>query len=182
VPPDPGYAGFDGIARPERGSDPYTMHDIRKQTLWGTLMAGGGGVEYYFGYTLPQTDLDCEDWRSRDRSWDYCRIALDFFRENKIPFWEMQCADALVGNPQNDNSKYCFARPGEVYVVYLPNGGSTELDLGTNSISFRVQWFNPREGGPLQSGGVREVKGPGKVSVGQPPTDAGEDWGVLVRK
>jgi len=145
-------------------------------------MAGGGGVEYYFGYTLPQTDLDCEDWRSRDRSWDYCRIALDFFRENKIPFWEMQCADALVGNPQNDNSKYCFARPGEVYVVYLPNGGSTELDLGTNSISFRVQWFNPREGGPLQSGSVREVKAPGKVSLSQPPTDAGEDWVVLVRK
>jgi hypothetical protein len=182
VPPDPGYAGFDGIARPERGSSPYTMHDIRKQTLWGTLMAGGGGVEYYFGYTLPQNDLNCEDWRSRDRSWDYCRIALDFFRENKIPFWEMQCADALVGNPQNDNSKYCFARPGEVYVVYLPTGGSTELDLGTNSTAFRVQWFNPREGGPLQSGSVREVKGPGRISVGQPPTDAGEDWVVLVRK
>jgi len=94
----------------------------------------------------------------------------------------MQCADALVGNPQNDNSKYCFARPGEVYVVYLPNGGSTELDLSTNSTTLRVQWFNPRAGGALQSGSVREVKGPGKVSLGQPPTDAGEDWMVLVRK
>jgi len=182
VPPDPGYEGFDGTARPERGSGPYTLHDIRKSTLWGTLLAGGGGVEYYFGYTLPQNDLGCEDWRSRDRSWDYCRIALDFFRENKIPFWEMHCADALVGNAKNDNSKYCFARPGEVYVVYLPSGGSTELDLGTNSTSFSVRWFNPREGVPLQSGSVREVKGPGKVSLGPPPTDAGEDWAVLVRK
>jgi hypothetical protein len=182
VPPDPGYTGHDGVARPEGGSPPYTMHDIRKRTLWGTLMAGGAGVEYYFGYTLPQTDLGCEDWRSRDRSWDYGRTALDFFRENRIPFWEMQCADALVGNPQNDNSKYCFARPGEVYVVYLANGGSTEVDLGTHSTAFRVQWFNPREGGPLQSASVREVKGPGKVSLGQPPVDAGEDWVVLVRK
>jgi len=181
VPPDPGYTGHDGVARPEGGSS-YTMHDIRKHTLWGTLMAGGAGVEYYFGYKLPQTDLACEDWRSRDRSWEYCRIALDFFRESKIPFWEMQCADALVGNSKNDNSRYCLAKPGEEYVVYLPNGGSTELDLGTNSITFRAQWFNPRGGGPLQSGSVREVKGPGRVSLGQPPTDADEDWVVLVRK
>ena len=180
VPPDPDYAGHDGIARPE-GSSSYSMHDIRKQTLWGTLMAGGAGVEYYFGYKLPQTDLACEDWRSRDRSWDYCRITLDFFRENKIPFWEMQCTDELVGNTKNDNSRYCLAKQDEMYVVYLPNGGSTELDLGTGSTTFRVQWFNPRAGGPLQSGSVREVKGPGKVSLGQPPIDAAEDWVMLVR-
>jgi hypothetical protein len=182
VPPDTGYEGFKGVARPERGSGPYTADDIRKNVLWGTLMAGGAGVEYYFGYTLPQNDLGCENWRSRDRSWDYCRVALNFFRENKIPFWAMQCADALVGNPQNDSSRYCLAKPGEIYVVYLPNGGSTELDLGTNSAALRVQWFNPREGGKLQSGSVRKVKGPGKVAIGPPPTDVGEDWVALARK
>jgi hypothetical protein len=182
VPPDPGYAGFDGTARPQQGSRPYTLHDIRKYTLWGTLLAGGGGVEYYFGYTLPQNDLNCEDWRSRDHSWDYCRIALDFFRENKVPFWDMHCADELAGNPQNDNSKYCFARPGEVYVLYLPDGGSTELDLEANSASFRVLWYNPRAGGPLMLGTVREVRGPGKVALGQPPSDAAEDWVVLIQK
>jgi Domain of unknown function (DUF5060)/Putative collagen-binding domain of a collagenase len=182
VPPDPGYEGSNGrgvLNNPRRN---YDLNDIRKFALWGTLMAGGAGVEYYFGYSLPQTDLGCEDWRSRDHSWDYCRIALDFFRENKIPFWEIHCADELVGNPQNDNSKYCFAHPGEVYVVYLPNGGSTELDLGTNTLSLRVQWFDPRAGGPLQSGEVREVKGPGKVLLGHPPTDVTEDWAVLIRK
>ena len=25
---------------------------------------------------------------ARDQSWDYCRIALDFFREHKVPFWD----------------------------------------------------------------------------------------------
>ena len=92
-------------------------------------MAGGAGVEYYFGYQLPQNDLICEDFRSRDKSWDYCRIALDFFRENRIPFWEMKNANALIGNEKNDNSKYCLAKPGELYLVYLPKGGTTELDL-----------------------------------------------------
>ena len=78
VPPDPGYQGSDGKAR--QGKRTYDLHDIRKQTLWGNLMAGGAGVEYYFGYTLPQNDLRCEDFRSRERSWEYCAIALRFFR------------------------------------------------------------------------------------------------------
>ena len=105
-------------------SKAYTLHDIRKLCLWGTLMAGGAGVEYYFGYQLPENDLVCEDFRSRDKSWDYCRIALEFFAANKVPFWEMTNADALVGNAKNDNSKYCLAKAGELYLVYLPNGGT----------------------------------------------------------
>jgi Domain of unknown function (DUF5060)/Putative collagen-binding domain of a collagenase len=180
VPPDPGYEGGNGRGTVSNPNRSYDLNDIRKYALWGTLMAGGGGVEYYFGYRFPQNDLGCEDWRSRDRSWDYCRVALDFFRRNKIPFWEMQCADALAGNPENDNSKYCLARPGKVYVVYLPNGGSTEVDLETNATPFRVQWFDPRAGGPMQAGPVREVQGPGKVSLGPPPSDAAEDWVVVV--
>jgi hypothetical protein len=38
-----------------------------------------------------------------------------------------------------------------------------------------------RAGGALQPGSMREVKGPGKVPLGQPPADAGEDWVALVR-
>ena len=79
VPPDPGYAGFSGTAG--EGDEKYDLHDIRRYTLWGNLMAGGAGVEYYFGYKLAQNDLVAEDFRSRDKSWDYCRIALDFFQE-----------------------------------------------------------------------------------------------------
>ena len=81
VPADPGYQGNDGTAT--QNGKKYTMHDIRKLCLWGTLMSGGAGVEYYFGYKLPQNDLICEDYRSRDKTWDYCRIALEFFSDNQ---------------------------------------------------------------------------------------------------
>jgi hypothetical protein len=200
VPPDPGYQGFDGVARakenPEgktvkkaakRESSPeekrgYTLDDIRKATLWGNLIAGGAGVEYYFGYQLPQNDLVCQDWRSRDKSWDYCRIALEFFRDNRIPFWEMKNANALIGNPTNDNSKYCLARAGELYLVYLPNGGTTALDLSGVSGSFTVQWFNPRSGGPLVDGAVKSVNAGGQVALGPPPADAAQDWLVVIRR
>ncbi|MBM4017183.1 MAG: DUF5060 domain-containing protein [Planctomycetes bacterium] len=192
VPPDPGYAGHDGKA--VQGAGTYDLHDIRKFTLWGTLMAGGAGVEYYFGYKLPQNDLGCEDWRSRQRSWDYCRVALEFFRAHKVPFWEMKCADELVGNEKNDNSRYCLARPGEVYVVYLPGGGTADLDLADHAGAFDVFWYNPRSGGDLARGSVREVKGPGKASIGRPPAGGApagrdspaqataDDWTILVRR
>ena len=101
-------------------------------------MAGGAGVEYYFGYKVPENDLVCEDFRSRDRSWDYCRIAIDFFQNESIPFWDMNNADHLIGNPENNNSRYCLAKENEVYLVYLPTGGSTELDLSEAKGSFTV--------------------------------------------
>jgi hypothetical protein len=178
VPPDPGYQGFSGVA--QQGKQSYDLHDIRKYTLWGNLMAGGAGVEYYFGYKLPQNDLNCEDWRSRDRSWDYCRIALEFFQRH-VPFWEMQNANALIGNTANDNSRYCFATQGRQYLVYLPNGGSTDLDLSAVEGELQVQWFNPRSGGQLRQGEVTRVQGGGKVSLGKPPIEPEEDWVVLVQ-
>ena len=180
VPPDPGYQGFSGTA--DKGSNAYSLHDIRKRTLWGNLMAGGAGVEYYFGYQLPANDLTCEDYRSRDRSWDYCRIAMEFFHANSVPFWEMANADSLIGNPKNDNSKYCLAKPGEIYIIYLPNGGTTDIDLAPASRGYSVAWYNPRTGGPLLDGSVTTISGSGTQSVGQPPSDPQEDWVVRIRQ
>ena len=192
VPPDPGYKGHDGIAVEKKikgskaegdfVSKPYTMHDIRKLTLWGNLMAGGAGVEYYFGYALPENDLVCEDFRSRDKSWDYCRIALEFFRTEKIPFPEMTSSNVLIGNAKDDNSKFCFAKPGELYLVFLPNGGTTDLDLSAAKGRFTVKWFNPRTGGELMNGSVNSVNGGGTVALGNPPADAAEDWLIVIRR
>ena len=178
--PDIGYKGFDGKDR--TGKFIYTPNEVRKQTLWGTLMGGGAGVEYYFGYQFAENDLVCEDWRSRDKSWDYCRIALEFFRNNNIPFHEMAPADELVGNSAHDNSRYCLAKPGEIYLVYLPNGGTQQIDLRDASGAFSVEWFNPRSAGTLASGSVKSVSGGATVSLGEPPSDSDEDWLVVIRK
>ena len=152
-------------------------HDeVRHKHLWGNLMAGGAGCEWYFGYKFPHNDLNCEDWRSRDRMWDQTRYALEFFRRH-LPFTKMKQADELTSDPDD----YCLALPREVYAVYLPAGGTADLDLGTAAAAFTVAWYNPREGGPLQAGSVAEVKGPGKVSLGRPPADPSKDWVVLVK-
>lgn len=180
VPPDPDYAEFDGTpADPRR---PYGIHEVRKLVLWGNLMAGGAGVEYYFGYHLPQQDITAEDFRSRDRSWDYARIALEFFREHQIPFWEMTGADERVGNSVGGETATCLARSGEIYLVYLPWGDVSSIDLRDTDGTFSVHWFNPREGGPLIQGDVTSVEGGRRVRLGFPPREPDEDWVILLRR
>ncbi len=176
IPADPGYEGKPG--HPE-GKGKYTIDDTRKATLWGNLMAGGAGVEYYFGYALPQNDLACEDFRSRDLSWDYARHALTFFHEHHIPFHEMANANALLDNAKNENSRYCLAQPGQLYLIYLANGGRTEINLsGTDGI-FSIHWYNPRTGGPLQTAVPTTITGGGTHALTAPDT---LDWLALLRK
>jgi hypothetical protein len=180
VPPDPGYKGFSGNTE-EDGSG-YDLHGIRKYTLWGNIMAGGAGVEYYFGYQMLENDLLCEDFRSRDQSWDYCRIALEFFEKEKVPFWDMSNADALVGNPSNDNSRFCLAKENDTYLVYLPEGGQTKLDLSASTGRYELHWYDPRNGGKLQVGSVKSVRGGAIVSLGEPPSFVENDWVALVKR
>ena len=157
----------------------------RKLALWGNLMGGGSGVEWYFGHRFAHMDINCEDWRSRDRMWDLTRYALEFFRWN-LPFTEMSNHDELT----SDANDYCLAKPGGIYAIYLPAGGSTSLDLGNSSATFSIQWYNPRNAGPLQTGSKTEITGPGATSIGEPPSDgdqpaqptAGKDWVALVKK
>jgi hypothetical protein len=177
--PDLGYRGFAG--KDSTGKYIYTQHEVRHQTLWGVLMAGGAGVEYYFGYKFPENDLVCEDWRSRDASWDYCRIALNFFRDHAIPFPEMKNANALVGNPKHGNSRYCFAKAGSVYLVYLPKAEATDLDLSGQAGEFSVAWFNPRSGGDLGKGSIASIKGGANAALGLPRSDLGKDWLAVIR-
>jgi len=157
-------------------ADDPAHDEVRKRHLWGNLMAGGAGCEWYMGYRFPHNDLNCEDWCSRDAMWDQTRIALDFFRSH-LPFTEMRHADSLTAAPDD----YCFARPGIIYAIYLPNGGTTTLNLGKTSATFTVQWFNPRKGGSLRRGSVATIKGPGMVEIGNPPAEPKADWLALIR-
>jgi len=111
-------------------------HLSRRRFLKISLLAGGADApENFLAYDGFNNTPDngkrrkswgphVKDWRSRDHLWDLTRCALEFFR-NYLPFWEMK----------NDNAKtsadddYCFTKDGEVYAVYLKNGGTTDLDL-----------------------------------------------------
>jgi len=151
-------------------------HDtIRYKVLWGNLMAGGAGVEWYFGYRFPHSDLSCEDWRSREKLWEQTKIALDFFH-NYLPFSEMKNADELT----KDKNDYCFAKESEVYAVYLPEGGSTDILLPGGK--YTIHWFNPRTGGTLMLGTNISISERGLAPTGNPPEKDGKDWVCLIKR
>lgn len=158
------------------GEDP-TRDNARQNALWGNIMAGGAGVEWYFGYAHDHSDLSCQDFRVRQKMWEQCRIALAFLADNEIPFQDMTNTNKLLVTEQG----YCLSQAGKLYLVFLKNAESAALDLtGTDGV-YEVLWFNPREGGDLQSGSVEAVKSGGKVSLGQPPADSDKDWLAVVR-
>ena len=88
----------------------------------------------------------------------------------------MRHNDGLV----SANDDYCLADPGRTYLVYLPAGGRTEIDLGSSQEQFTVEWFNPREGGELQP--AAPIRGPGWAEIASPPADETKDWVLLVRE
>ena len=144
---------------------------IREEALWATLMAGGAGVEWYFGYNNPHDDLDMEDWRSRDALWDYTAHAVGFFQDY-LPFTEMVSADDLIPG----NNDYVFARHGDTYAVYLfdpESANAISLPAGT----YEVQWYDPRAG-TFHAG--TQLSGAGPHDLGLPPQDTGEDWALLI--
>lgn len=150
-------------------------HDtIRHLTLWGALLAGGTGVEWYFGYRYPHTDLTCEDFRSRDIWWKQSSIATQFV--NRFPLEEMNCQDELV----NIKAAYCLAKTGEIYLIYLPSGTkNARLRLDSDE-PLSVKWYNPREGGELQDGNITSLQGGGNQFLGEPPAEPEKDWVVVI--
>ena len=168
----PWYRGIDPDARTEMNN----QDSVRAVTLWGSLLSGAAGVEWYFGAYSPHNDLGLEDWRSRDQVWTWTDHALDFFREH-LPFGTMEPCPERVGEGQ-----YAFAQAGEVYAVGLPFGGPAALDLSGYTGDFSVQWYNPRTGGELETGSEATVVGGDVVDLGNPPDASGPDWVVLLRR
>lgn len=153
---------------------PYNNQDtLRALALWGTLMAGGAGVEWYFGYKNPHHDLSAQDFRPWERVWNFTRHATKFYEEH-LPFINMQPANDLTPV----DSAFGFAKAGEIYAFYFPVGREASAKLPGGKYS--VEWFDPRKGGKLQQKKV--VHASDAITVfGNPPNEPGKDWVVLVK-
>ena len=145
-------------------------HDThRRDVLWGNLLAGGAGIESYFGYNYLHNDLSCQDFRSRDLWWDQCRYALEFFQDG-VPFYAMENDESL-----SQARNRVLAGRG-TFVVQLSKASWTTdtLDLRAypSSETFDVRWFDPRVGGALRTGSVATVQGGAWRGIGNPPGTA----------
>ncbi|HEV7281491.1 MAG TPA: DUF5060 domain-containing protein [Pirellulaceae bacterium] len=114
-------------------------HDaVRREALWGNLLAGGGGVEWYFGYKHPHHDLNLEDFRSREAMWRQTAASLKILRQ--IPFDTMQSHDELV----ESKNAWCLADPGKAYLVYVRAGEKATLKVPAGT--YRRTAYDPLTG------------------------------------
>jgi len=151
-------------------------HDsLRRHALWGALLGGAAGVEWYFGARFPANDLSSEDWRLRERLWAQTRVALEFFSERR--YWDYRpCNRRIVG------AAYCAGLSGEEYVVYPLDRNSRRIDLSNTNGIYDVWWYDPLAGGALQRGSLPSVRGGGLRSLGVPPKDGEQDWVMLITR
>ena len=158
--------------------DPNDRELVREEVLWGALMAGGMGVEYYYGYQTCESDLTAQDHRTRDQKYTDAAIAIRFFQQYFQPYLpDIRPDDGATA----DNDDYVLRNADRTaYAIYLPGGGSTSLNLGGQSGDYTVRWFDPRNGGDLQNGSVTTISGGSSSSIGNPPGSPSSDWVALV--
>ncbi len=155
--------------------DMPTHDTLRQEVLWSTFMAGASGVEWYFGYKYAQSDLNCEDWRSRDNLWKQTKIAMDFFSD--LPLREMEPMDELLTGEQ----AHCFAKKGETYVVYFKSPAANKLSLVDLDGTVKVRWMNPQTGKWLEDK-TQSLAGGTTISLSPPIDEQQKDWVALVTK
>ena len=145
--------------------------------LWGTLLSGSAGVEWYFGANSPQNDLTTEDWRQRDQLWEITNHAKVFFDEY-LPYWEMEANHGLISKAKS----FCLTKPDEIYAAYIPEYSNSTIDLSAAYDNFNVYWYDPLNGGALKTGSIKQIVGGSEQDLGLPPSNTGKDWVVLILK
>jgi len=153
--------GYEGtVDKPGHG---HHVEWVRK-CHWAIALAGGYATygdwfdgAFYTGHL------------GRGRAPAQLRHLRAFFEE--LPYWELEPHNDLVSE-----ENFCLAKPGEVYVVYLPNGGTVTVNLTDAAGQFSAQWFDPRTG---EEGQVQPVRG-GAERPFTAPSEA--DWVLLLAR
>lgn len=152
---------------------------LRKAVTWPVYLSGGAGIEF-----ISENDLKLNDFSLYEKTWKYTWYARNFV-ETYLPFWEMEPEDGLL---TYETSGYyedgqVFAKDGEVYAVYLPDGnntGSLDLQKLKEKDMFLMRWYNPRTG--EFEGKTKTIAGGKNVILGSPPAEPRQDWIVLIQK
>lgn len=164
------------------GLTPDNAGDLRKQVLYDVYFSGAAGLEWYLGYhELPLGgDINLEDFRTRERMWNYMWYARRFMEEN-LPFHLMSPADDLLeGESPNYGGGEVLALPGQVYAVYLPTAAPSGV-LNVPPESYKLQWYDPRTGAFTGDPVIIPATEAG-LPLGAPPSMPEGDWVVLITR
>lgn len=148
--------------------------DARRNALWGALLAGGEGIEWYFGYAHAESDLTCQDFRVREAMWAQCRHALRFFREQRIPYHAMRAVD-LSGVPDGVRALSTVDEGRAPVLVVQTPPGCAAFDIDLPPGTSRLRWFDPKRGTFTEP---EEIVG---SRITTDPPGGADEWILLLR-
>lgn len=160
---------------PDNAAGADKNHRLVRRVLWGNLLAGGSGVEWYFGYEYPHNDLNCEDFRSRQEVLRLTSEAVKFFQEYLPDLARMKPHDELVAA----EGAWCLAQKGKRYAIYLPTA-TKPVTIKLPDGRYDILWFDPIRGDAPRPGTLASTEGGPHCLLGSPPEKPNQDWVVLV--
>jgi hypothetical protein len=120
--------------------------DKVRRSAWCIVCAGG-----YFAAGFHGTIGHSDAWNRIDPTSHYSFAVRDEGAAEQLgmlygffialPYWRMEPFEGITGA-----AAVALAELGQVYVVYLPQGGAVTVDLSAAQGSLTAQWFNPRTG------------------------------------
>jgi len=172
------WAIFGDERVPAVSADMGNINRVTRDALWGNLMGGGAGVEWYFGYQDDFGDVQSEDWRVAEPLWQQSNHAIEYFHQY-LPFWEMEPVENLLSTEIST-----LVMSDEVYTTLLTSAelaNGVTFDQGPVGTVFDISWYNPLTGSALSAGTVSQITADGSAqSIGMPPSDPNQEWVVLI--
>jgi hypothetical protein len=144
--------GWEYGAKPDSDVDDHSREI--EGVLWPTLLAGGAGVDWYFGWqnNAPTSDLSNEDQRSRHKLWLASNRVASFMRNTvDLPTLESDIVEggtivATAKDKKGRNIKFTLERKKPK----LPEGeGHHPWEYVVEGLAFerdgKVVWLNPMD-------------------------------------
>jgi hypothetical protein len=150
--------------------------DWVRKCHWSIALAGGYGS---YGDWTPGTAFYTGHIGSGKAPAQLCHLRRLF---ESLPFPLMLPQNELVSG-----DAFCLAKPKEVYVVYLPNGGETVLNAEPVKEGYMITQLNPRTGEKTNSAAAPasaqasvspQKQGQGEIVLRAPSSD---DWAMIVK-
>ena len=148
-----GEPTYEGIRDPANGAGWWQGHEAWSQLLSGGTMGvvyGAGGL---WNWKLTPDEEGWPDWANSNVSW---REAIELSGAKYVGYLGKALKDLditdIEKHPELAEGNLCLAKPGELCIVYLPEGGKVELSQLSGLQKY--QWFDPMEGEFISEGNV----------------------------
>lgn len=146
--------------------------DWVRKCHWSIAMAGGYGS--YGDWTLGAAFYTGHTGSGKAPS-QLCHLRQLF---ESLPFPSMRPQNELVSG-----DAFCLAKPKEVYLVYLPNGGQTLLHTEPVKEGYTITWIDPRTGEKTDLSD--DSQDSAAVSLGEialrAPSRLQRDWAAIIK-